>query len=83
MLSNIIISILIIIGIHYIWNYLKDNYSKKQTKDLVNIQIDKYKKMIDEIQHTRKPLFENETEKQLMHQDLIDHIKHIKTTPDI
>jgi len=45
-----VFSILFIYGCQYLWNILKDSYSKKKTKDLVNMQIKKYKKMIDEIQ---------------------------------
>uniref|UniRef100_A0A6C0JGQ6 Uncharacterized protein n=1 Tax=viral metagenome TaxID=1070528 RepID=A0A6C0JGQ6_9ZZZZ len=50
---NIVLSILIIYIIHHIWNYLKDTYSTKKTKDLVNTQIDKYKKIIDELQENQ------------------------------
>jgi hypothetical protein len=46
---NIIISIIIIYAGHLLWNYLKDNYSKKKTKDLVGSQIEKYKKMVGEM----------------------------------
>ena len=35
---------------HSIWIYLKDTYSTKKTKDLVNTQVYKYKKIISEIQ---------------------------------
>lgn len=48
---NIIISIIIIYAGQLLWNYLKDNYSKKKTKDLVGSQIEKYKKMVGEINH--------------------------------
>jgi hypothetical protein len=47
---NICFSIIIIHGCHFSWNILKDTYSKRKTKDLVNTQIKKYKKMLDEIQ---------------------------------
>ena len=46
--TSIAISIFIIYGGHNIWNYIKDNYSTKKTKDLVNTQIQKYKKIIDD-----------------------------------
>ena len=52
-LINICFSILIIYAVHYLWNYLKDTYSKKKTKDLVNTQIEKYKKMVNEIQENK------------------------------
>jgi hypothetical protein len=39
---------------HSIWTYLKDTYSTKKTKDLVNTQIDKYKKIINELQENKE-----------------------------
>lgn len=50
---NILISILLIYFFHLAWIYIKDNYSTKKTKDLVNSQIKKYKQMVDEIQNSR------------------------------
>ena len=48
-LFNIIIYILLILALHYVWDYLKDNYSKKRTKDIISIQTSKYKQIINEI----------------------------------
>lgn len=48
-LISICFSIIIIYGCHFSWDILKDTYSKKKTKDLVNTQIKKYQKMLDEI----------------------------------
>ena len=48
---NIVLSILTIYSGHYIWKCIKDTYSTKKTKDLVNTQIHKYKKMMAEIQN--------------------------------
>jgi hypothetical protein len=42
---NIIIALLTILLLQYIWNYLKDNYSTKKTKDLAEFQAQKYKDM--------------------------------------
>jgi hypothetical protein len=39
---------------HSIWIYLKDTYSTKKTKDLVNTQIDKYKKIIQDLQENNQ-----------------------------
>jgi hypothetical protein len=50
---NICISLLIIYGLHIFWNYIKDNYSKPKTKNLVNTQTEKYKKIIEELQQSR------------------------------
>jgi hypothetical protein len=33
---------------HYLWNYIKDTYSTKKTKDLVGSQTQKYKTMLNE-----------------------------------
>ena len=68
---NICISIIIIYGIHISWNYLKNTYSKKKTKDLVNTQIQKYKNMVDEIQQSKpiidiKPPIITDLDKQTM-----------------
>jgi len=46
---NIIVSISIILVLQYMWEVIIDTYSKKKTKDLVNTQIDKYKRMMDSI----------------------------------
>jgi len=51
---KIIISLVIIILGHQIWNYLKDTYSVKKTKDLVGSQIQKYKTILQDIQDKEK-----------------------------
>ena len=42
----IIFSIFLIYGIHEFWLFLVDTYSTKKTKDLVNIQTNKYVQII-------------------------------------
>lgn len=71
---NIAISIMIIYGAHSFWNYLKDNYTTKKTKDLVNIQIEKYKRIMNDMQkqNEQSSLFEDEIEKQSMNDDLLE-----------
>jgi hypothetical protein len=51
---NIIISILIIFIAHSLWNYIKNTYSTKKTKDLIGSQIQKYKTMLEEIQNQKE-----------------------------
>lgn len=51
---NICFSVLVIYGCHFSWDIFKDTYSKRKTKDLVNTQIKKYQKMMDEIQCSQK-----------------------------
>ena len=60
-LINVILSILVIYSGHYFWKYIKDAYSTKKTKDLVNVQIQKYKKIMTEMQNNNnKPFISNE-----------------------
>jgi flagellar biosynthesis component FlhA len=74
---NIIFSTLIIYITHHIWNYLKDTYSTKKTKDLVNTQIDKYKKIIDELQENQSKIpVVSETDFESMNNDLTDFMKN-------
>jgi hypothetical protein len=47
---NIIISIFIIYILHTLWIYILDTYSTKKTKNIVNTQVNKYKKIINELQ---------------------------------
>ena len=55
MLLSIIITILCSLCIiwigHYLWNYVKDQYSVKNRIYLVDSQIDKYKNIIKELQN--------------------------------
>ena len=77
LLLNFIITILISIGIirsiHSLWNYLKDTYTTKKTKDLVNSQIEKYKKML-EIQKQQTE-FITEQEQETMKNDLLQYVE--------
>ena len=74
--STIICSLIIIFLFQYGWNYLKDTYSVKKTKDLVNTQIEKYKKIaestINHSQGSQNIDFISETEKQTMNDDLMN-----------
>jgi hypothetical protein len=57
--QNIIISIIIIVLIHYLFNYLKDTYTTKKTKDLVKTQTEKYKIILDEMTNKKNEVDEN------------------------
>ena len=67
---NIIISIFIIYIIHSTWEYFKDTYTNKKTKDLVNTQITKYQQMMEEMQQNTKPESISKTDIQTMNDDL-------------
>jgi hypothetical protein len=46
---------------HQLWDYLKDKYSVKKTKDLVSSQIQKYKTILEEIQ-SNPPILDKKEE---------------------
>lgn len=51
---KIFVCLFIIYMVHSSWIYLKDTYSTKKTKDLVNTQIDKYKRIIHDMQENNQ-----------------------------
>ena len=69
MLYNIILFILIIIIIHFLWNYVKDTFTVKKKK-YINYEIDKYRQIIEEY-----PL-EKEDQHSLLEQDLEMFLKN-------
>ena len=73
LIITIIISIGIILSIQYLWNYIKDNYSTKRTKDLVNSQIEKYKKLLEQ-QSSQQVEFISEEEQENMKEKLTKFI---------
>jgi hypothetical protein len=72
---NIIISIIIIYLGHQLWNYLRDKYSNKITKDLVSSQTQKYKKMMEELQTYEKEIPDKIEDK--MEDELLSYIDTI------
>lgn len=48
-LINVCLSLATIYLLQHIWNYLRDNYSTKKTKDLVDFQTKKYKEMLSDL----------------------------------
>ena len=73
LIITIIISLSIILSIQYLWNYIKDNYSTKRTKDLVNSQIEKYKKLLEK-QGSQQVEFISEEEQENMKEKLTQFI---------
>jgi hypothetical protein len=72
---QIIVFIFIIYICHSIWIYLKDTYTTKKTKDLVNTQVSKYKQIISELQ-------ENNEVKNSLSKSILDE-KDLKSMDDI
>jgi hypothetical protein len=52
LLFQIVLSLFIIYFIHSIWDYAKNRYTVHRNKDLVSIQTQKYKEVIENMQHT-------------------------------
>jgi predicted PurR-regulated permease PerM len=76
-LITIIIYILVIYGGHYLWNTIVTTYSTKKTKNLVDSQIQKYKKIITEIQQnagSQPDNFLTEEEKRNMDESLTEYV---------
>ena len=76
-LITIIIYILVIYGGHYLWNTIVTKYSTKKTKNLVDSQIQKYKKIITEIQQnagSQPDNFLTEEEKRNMDESLTEYV---------
>ena len=81
LLQNIIISIIIIILIHYLFNYLKDTYTTKKTKDLVKTQTEKYKTILDEMMNKKNEVDENLfINSEIMQNDLDSYLGQIFTS---
>lgn len=77
MMINIIVSVSFIYGANCLWIYLKENYSTRRTKDLVNTQIQKYKDIVSEMCENEKnsvksgsPSFLSSEEKENMSKEL-------------
>lgn len=52
-LQSIIGSIIVIILLHYGWDYLKTTYSTPKTKDISKIHAEKYDHMLSELLETK------------------------------
>jgi hypothetical protein len=72
---TIIISVLIIFVAQNLWNFIKDNYSTKKTKYLVNSQIAKYRQMIQNQSSQPAPIdFVSEEESRNMENELLNYV---------
>jgi hypothetical protein len=72
---TIIISVLIIFIIQYLWNIIKDNYSTKKTKYLVNSQIAKYRQILEHRCSPPDPIdFVSEEETRNMENELLNYV---------
>ena len=75
-LQTAFLSIVVIFIIHHLVIYFQDNYTIKKTKDLTEIQTQKYKTILDEMQKInekeKSELIERLSETTLSQNDLIN-----------
>ena len=62
---QIIFSLFLIFIIHYFYNYLKNTYSTKKTKDLVGFQVQKYQEIIQELQNNNNGFISTDDQDQM------------------
>jgi len=81
---TILFSLLIILAGHFLWNYLRDTYTTKKTKNLIHGQIEKYQKIIENMQHQTGPSdqFLNEKDQVDMNDDLSAFAKSLESITD-
>jgi hypothetical protein len=71
LLQTIVISIIMIIGSHFLFNYLKNNLTPKKTKHIMDFQLQKYKNMLEDLTNSggsQEPNNENYL------QDMLDNL---------
>ena len=66
-LIQIITSFVLVLLLHSIYQYLKNTYTTKKTKDLVGFQVQKYQDILKELQ---KPAYLSDQEKERMNAEL-------------
>jgi hypothetical protein len=76
----IIASLCVITLLHYIWIFLKENYSTKKTVDIIGFQTKKYKTILDELlqnpnMRNDTHLFSDTTEFENMNEELENFIR--------
>lgn len=81
---TIVGSLLIILAGHYLWNYLRDTYTTKKTKNLIHGQIEKYQKIIEQMQRQSgsNEQFLNEKDQVDMTDDLSAFAKSLESITD-
>lgn len=68
-LLQIFCSLFVIFILHSFYNYLKENYSSKKTKDLVSFQVQKYQEIIQEMQNNQTQYLSDQN-KEIMKNEL-------------
>lgn len=71
-LTQIGISVILVFLLHSIYQYIKNTYTTKKTKDLVGFQVQKYQDILKELQNapTIKPVYLSDQYKERMNAEL-------------
>jgi hypothetical protein len=78
---TIIISVLIIFVAQNLWNFIKDKYSIKKTKYLVNSQIAKYRQILENHGSPPAPIdFVSEEETRNMENELLNYVNTLSVS---
>ena len=72
---QILFSLFIIFAIHYFYNFIKDTYSTKKTKDVVGFQVQKYQEIIQELQNNQNSSFIPHVDQELMQSELLELVQ--------
>lgn len=59
-LLNLVASIACVALMHYIWEYFRDKYTVKKTRDIVGAQTEKYKEMMAELLESKSRAVDEE-----------------------
>ena len=70
-LLNIIVSIVLLYTLHCFWEYLKDTYSVRKKKNLVETQMHKYKQIMSEMTEPTPPHVLSDNDIRSMNDELI------------
>jgi hypothetical protein len=67
LVQTIIVSIIIIVAVHYSYQYLRDTLTPRKTKDVVGFQKQKFDEIIGELQQAKlNAVVEADTEAELL-----------------
>jgi hypothetical protein len=78
--KTIVFSLIIIIVIHSLYQHIKDILVPKKTRDLVELQVQKYKDILCELQEKQHYVKEEEQEEQ---EDTIPEINYTNMEDDL
>ena len=78
LVSYTIFSIIIMVFVHFVYNFLKDNYTTKKVRFLGKFQNEKYQEILNELNVKEEPHnseFISSLEKKEMQKSLLDYMQ--------